>query len=168
MNILETERLVLRRQTAEDAEFILGLMNDPDWIRYIGDRGVHTLDEAQAYIMDGAVAMYSKQGFGLYLIELKEGRTPIGICGLIKRDTLDDVDIGFALAPEFRGKGYAKEAAGATVAYGRDKIGLKRIIAIVSPDNASSIRLLEKLGFYFEETINESGTNEVLLYGLVP
>src|SRR5699024_1731880 len=104
MDIIQTDRLVLRRQTTKDAEFILNLMNDPEWIRYIGDRGVQTHEEACDYIQTGAIAMYHEHGFGLYLTELKEDRIPIGICGLVKRDSLDDVDLGFAIAREFRAK----------------------------------------------------------------
>ena len=166
MDIIETKRLVLRRQTTKDAEFILALMNDPEWIRNIGDRGVHTTEEARAYIRDGAVDMYNKHGFGLYLVELKEDRTPIGICGLVKRDSMDDVDLGFALAPDYRGKGYAREAASATVDYSRAKVGLNRLVAIVSPNNANSKRLLENLGFSFERAIDYPNGDKVHLFAL--
>jgi len=136
----------------DDAAFILKLVNDPDWLRFIGDRGVRNLEDARQYIRKGPVDMYARLGFGLYLTELKDGRVPAGICGLIKRDTLDDVDLGFAFLPEFRGKGYAGEAASAALAYGRDVLGLPRILAITSPDNDRSIRLLDRLGFQFERT----------------
>ena len=159
--IIETNRLTLREQTTKDAEFILALMNDPEWIKYIGDRGVGTVKEARNYILDGAGAMYQQHGFGLYLIELKEDKESIGICGLVKRDSLDDVDLGFALAPVYRGKGYAYEAAKATVNYGRKVVGLKRIAAIASPSNTKSIKLLEKLGFLFEKPISASGGDKV-------
>lgn len=163
---METARLMLRRQTVEDAGFVLALMNDPEWIRYIGDRGVRTREEAQAYIQEGAVKMYDHQGFGLYLVESKEDRKPVGLCGLIKRDFLDDVDLGFALAREYRGRGYAREAAAATVAYGWEVVGLRRIVAIVSPDNADSLRLLEGLGFSFERVIDYPGGDKVHLLAL--
>ena len=149
MNVVETERLVLRQQTLKDAGFILALMNDPAWLRHIGDRGVRTHEQAHAYIQENALEMYHRNGFWLYLIERKGDRTPLGVCGLIKRDFLDDVDLGFALAGAYRGKGYAQEAA-ATVAYAREKLGLHRIVATVSPDNTASLRLLEGLGFSFE------------------
>lgn len=156
MKVLETERLILRRLTVEDGEFILELVNDPAWLRFIGDRGVRTLDGARDYILKSIVAMYERLGFGLYLTELKGEGIPIGICGLIKRDALEDVDIGFAFLPKFRGEGYAYESASAVMAYGKRTFGLNRIVAITSPDNHVSARLLEKLGFKFERMIKLS------------
>src|SRR5580693_8807982 len=120
MNVLETERLVLRRMTEADAAFILGLLNEPSFLHFIGDRHVHTLDAAREYIVSGPMASYARHGFGLYLTLRKEDDVPIGICGLLKRDTLDDVDIGFALVPAFWSQGYASEAAGAMFAFGID------------------------------------------------
>ncbi|MFG0216893.1 GNAT family N-acetyltransferase [Brevibacillus porteri] len=145
LKVLETDRLILRWQTAEDADFVLKLMNEPSWIRFIGDRGLRTTEDARNYILNGAVAMYVSHGFGLYLAELKEGNVPIGLCGLIKRDSLEDVDIGFAFLPAYWGKGYAYEAASAVLAHGKE-VGLKRIVAITNPDNASSANLLKKIG----------------------
>ena len=165
MKVLETERLILRRVTAEDDEFILELLNDPSWLRFIGDKGVRTLGAARGYILNTLVAMYDRLGFGLYLTELKGAGVPIGVCGLIKRESLEDVDIGFAFLPEFRGRGYAYESASAVVAYGKRAFGLKRMVAITSPDNHSSARLLEKLGFKFERTVELPGDGtEVSLY----
>ena len=166
VNVIETERLVLRQQTLGDAAFILALMNDPAWLRYIGDRGVRTPEQARAYIQAGALRMYELHGFGFYLMELKGVRTPIGICGLVKRDTLDDVDLGFALTYEHRGKGYAWEAAAATIAYARDTLGLRRVVAIVAPDNADSVRLLEGLGFLFEREMDNPDGSKVRLLAL--
>lgn len=156
MNILETERLILRQFSADDAEFILQLLNEPSWIQNIGDRGVRTLDDARAYILNVPLASYAKNGFGLYLVALKETNESIGMCGLIKRDTLDDVDIGYAFLPKFWGKGYAVEAALAVKDYGRDVIGLKRIVAITDPANEGSIRVLEKIGLRFERMVRLS------------
>ena len=153
MTVVETARLRLRRLTVADAAFIFGLVNDPAWLRFIGDRGVRNLADAQNYILKAPVASYEKYGFGLWLAELKAGGAPIGMCGLIQRDTLPDVDIGFAFLPEFRGQGYATEAGRATMAYGRTTLGLKRIVAITSPDNDGSIKVLEKLGLRFEQMI---------------
>lgn len=153
MKILETERLLLRTMAPEDAPFYLELVNDPAWLRYIGDRGVRTLEEARAAIVRGPVAMQERVGFSLYLTELKAGAVPIGICGLIKRDGLDDVDIGFAFLPQFCGQGYAFEAAAAVMAHAQRVIGLKRVVAITAPGNQSSIRLLEKLGLRFERMV---------------
>jgi RimJ/RimL family protein N-acetyltransferase len=166
MKVLETDRLILRHLTTDDAEFILQLLNEPSWLRFIGDKGVRNLEDARAYILKGPVEMYSRMGFGLYLVELKEEGLAIGMCGLIKRDSLKDVDIGFAFLPKYWGKGYAFEAASAVMAYGRNVLGLKRIVAITSVDNDSSAKLLEKLGLRFEEMVKLSGeSEEVKLFG---
>lgn len=153
MITVETERLVLRQLTGEDAAFILQLVNDPSWLRYIGDRGIRTLEAARDYIRNGPMASHAKNGFGLDLLVRKTDRMPVGICGLLKRDTLADVDIGFALLPQFGGQGYAREAAAAVLRQGREVLGWKRIVAITDPSNTASIRLLEKLGFKFERLI---------------
>jgi RimJ/RimL family protein N-acetyltransferase len=150
LHVLSTERLVLRHLAADDADFILALTNDPDWLRYIGDRGIRTADDARGYIATGPADMYARLGFGLYAVELMEDRTAIGICGLIRRDWLEDVDLGFAFLPRFRGVGYAHEAAAATVEYARATLGLDRLLAIVSPENEDSVRLLGKLGMTFQ------------------
>ena len=156
MNILETERLILRQFTAEDAEFILELVNEPAFIQNIGDRGVRSVPDAIRYIETGPVASYARFGFGLYLVELKESGESIGMCGLIKRDSLDDVDIGYAFLPKFWSKGYAVESALAVKEYGRNVIGLKRILGITDPANEGSIRVLEKIGLKFEKMIRLS------------
>jgi RimJ/RimL family protein N-acetyltransferase len=160
--VIETDRLALRPLTVDDAAFIFELVNDPDWLRFIGDRGVRTLEDARNYILNGPVAMYERVGFGLYLVELKSDSTPIGMCGLIKREGLDDVDLGFAYLPKYRAQGYAYEAASAVQAYGRQTLGLKHIVAITAVDNEPSIRLLEKLGFVFEKTIRLPNDDEEL------
>lgn len=156
MKILETERLLLRQFSTEDAEFILELLNEPSFIQNIGDRGVRTLADARAYILNGPVASYAKNGFGLYLVLLKETNESIGMCGLIKRDGLDDVDIGYAFLPKFWSRGYAVESALAVKAYARDVIGLKRVVAITDPANDGSIRVLEKIGLRFEKVVRLS------------
>jgi RimJ/RimL family protein N-acetyltransferase len=167
--ILETDRLRLRRISTDDAPFILELLNEPSWLRHIGDKGVRTIEDARAYILNGPVAMYARHGFGLYVAERKDGDIPVGLCGLIKRDALDDVDIGFALLPEHWNHGYAYEAAAATMAFGRDVLGLTRIVAIVSPDNAASTKLLGKLGLRFERKIRlGDDAPEIDLYAQAP
>jgi RimJ/RimL family protein N-acetyltransferase len=153
MKVKETKRLILRWLSIDDAAFILNLLNEPSWLRFIGDRGVRTLEDAKNYILTGPMDMYSRLGFGLYLTELKDERIPIGICGLIKRDSLEDVDIGFALLSTFQSKGYGYEAASATMTYGIEQLGLKRIVAITSMDNHDSSKLLEKIGMKFEGNI---------------
>lgn len=156
MTILQTDRLSLRELTPDDAEFILRLLNEPSFIRNIGDRGVRTIEAARLYIMNGPVASYEKNGFGLWLVELSESGVPIGICGLLKRDTLEDVDIGYALLPEHWSMGYAKESASAVMAYANERLGLKRVVAITNANNQDSIRLLEKIGFKYERMIKLS------------
>jgi RimJ/RimL family protein N-acetyltransferase len=165
MIVLETERLIIRRLTTDDAGFILRLVNEPSWLRFIGDRGVRTLDDASNYIRTGPMASYERFGFGLYLTELKESGTPIGICGLLKRDGLEHPDIGFALLPEFWGHGYAYESASAVMALAKDGLGLSRIVAVTNPDNYSSIRVLEKLGMRPEGTVTLSeGDTELRVF----
>ncbi|KFN03668.1 N-acetyltransferase [Bacillus clarus] len=164
MIVLETERLTLRWFDIKDAPFILDLLNDPVWIQFIGDKGVRNLEDAKNYIVNGPLAMYKQIGFGLYLVERKEDLTPLGMCGLIKRDSLEDVDIGFAFLERFRSKGYGYESASAVMEYGQSKLGLKRIVAITSIDNHDSGKLLEKVGLRFEKIISGSG-EDLKLFG---
>jgi RimJ/RimL family protein N-acetyltransferase len=157
MRVIETERLSLRHLAAEDGTFILELVNEPAFIAYIGDKGVRTTEDAVQYILNGPVASYARFGFGLYAVELKDSGVPIGMCGLLKRDTLEDVDIGFAFLERFRSKGYGYESAAAVLDYGRTVLGIARIVAITAPENPASIRLLEKLGLRFEKMIHLPG-----------
>ena len=160
--VMETERLVLRRFDLGDADFILRLLNEPSWIEYIGDKHVHTRSDAENYLRAGPLRMYEKHGLGLYLVETKADAQPIGMCGLIKRDSLDDVDLGFALLAEFRGRRYAFEAASATVAFGLGGLKLPRLVAITLADNCASVRLLEKLGFVFERVVQLNADDDEL------
>ena len=146
---LTTDRLVLRPLTVDDAAFILELLNEPSFLRFIGDKGVRTLEDAREYILHGPMVSYEKNGFGLCLTQLAPDLIPIGICGLLKRDSLEDVDLGFAFLPRFWRRGYASEAASAALAHGWE-LGLRRIVAITSPENVGSAAVLEKLGFEFE------------------
>jgi RimJ/RimL family protein N-acetyltransferase len=165
LTVIETNRLVLRRLSPDDAEFINELLNQPSFLRYIGDKEVRNSADAVRYIQTGPLASYERFGFGLYLVELKETGVPIGICGLLKRDSLPDVDIGFAFLPNFWSQGYAFESASAVMTYGRDVLGLRRIVAITSPDNDASIRLLERIGLRFEGLIKLSeDQSEVRLF----
>ena len=147
---LETGRLTLRRMDLDDAGFILGLLNEPSFLLHIGDKGVRTEDDARRYIADGPLASYTRFGFGLRIVERRDGGEPIGICGLLQRDWLENADLGFALLPAFRGRGYAFEAASAVLADARGPLGLRRIVAVTSLGNDPSIQLLGKLGFRFE------------------
>jgi len=148
--VLETERLILRRLDAEDAGFILRLVNEPSWLQNIGDRGVRTLEDAEEYLRSGPLEMYTRLGFGLFLVERKEDGVPIGLCGFLKRPTLDDVDIGFAFLPQYWGKGYGLESASAAISWGRRACGFTRILAITAPHNKASSRLLRRLDFELE------------------
>ncbi|GAB3404087.1 GNAT family N-acetyltransferase [Massilia agilis] len=164
MIIAETERLRLRTITLDEADvaFHLALLNDPAFIEHIGDRGVRTMEESRHYITDGPVAMHERHGHSMYMVELKDSGTRIGMCGLIKRDFLEDVDIGYAFMPEYRGRGYALEAARATVEHAR-ALGIRRLAGITSPTNTASIELLQKLGLRFQRVMYKSpedtGTN---------
>lgn len=165
MSILETERLALRKLSADDAEFIFELLNQPSFVKNIGDKGVRTNADAVRYIQNGPVASYERFGFGLYLVELKGSGIPIGICGLLKRESLQDVDVGFAFLPKFWSKGYAVESASAVMKHGRNVLGIGRIVAITAPDNYGSIKVLEKIGLKFERVLRLSeGEPEIKLF----
>jgi ribosomal-protein-alanine N-acetyltransferase len=160
MSILETERLQLRELNTDDAEFIFELVNEPAWLQNIGDKGVRNLADAQQYITNGPQASYARFGFGLYLVVLLNSDVAIGICGLVKRATLADIDIGFALLSRFWGNGYAVEAAAAVLAHARDVIGLPRVVAITAPDNLGSKQVLEKIGLRFDKMIDLPGYDQ--------
>lgn len=151
--ILSTPRLNLRHLSIQDAAFILELLNEKPYLENIGDRGVRNLADAEAYLMSGPLASYQEFGFGLYAVERKESPEPIGICGLLKREYLDDVDLGFALLQRFWGQGYAQEAAETMMQHARVKLGLRRIVATTKPHNRDSEKLLKKIGFRFERMI---------------
>jgi len=164
--VARTARLILRELDADDAAFIVALLNDPDWIRNIGDRKVRTEDDARAYIAAGPASMIAQHGFGLWGVARIDDPALIGMCGLIRRASLDDVDIGFALLPAFRGHGYAAEAAAATVDVARTRFCVRRLVGIVSPSNVASIRLLEKLGMAYERTLELTPGDPVRLFGM--
>ena len=163
--ILATERLVLDELVAErDALFMFELLNEPGFLDNIGDRGVTDLDGARAYIERAAVASYARNGFGLWRVVEAAGGRPVGICGLVRREGLDVPDIGYALLACAEGRGYATEAARATLAYARGTLGLTRIAAITGPDNKASIRVLEKIGLRFEKMLRVAGGDEASCY----
>jgi RimJ/RimL family protein N-acetyltransferase len=139
-----------------DAPFILALLNEPSFLRFIGDKKVRTVQDAEQYILNGPVASYNRNGFGLCLVELKKTHTPIGMCGLLKRDELPDADIGFAFMPDFWNKGFAYEAAAAVMNDARERLKLERVLAITNQDNEASIKLLEKLGLRIERVVKMS------------
>jgi RimJ/RimL family protein N-acetyltransferase len=169
MSILETDRLTVRHFTLDDAPFILRLLNEPSFIEYIADRGVRTLEQAVGYLADGPLKSYEENGFGLYMVALRETGEPAGMCGLLKRDALDHPDVGYAFLPEFWSRGLAYESVRAVIGYGRRELGMGTILAIVSPGNAPSIGLLQKLGFAFTHHVQMSpGAPDTAVYELPP
>jgi len=169
VNLIETPRLGLRELVPGDAPFIFRLLNEDGFLQFIGDMGVRSLADARQYIAKGPIDSYRRFGFGLYLASLREGGTPIGICGLVKRDTLADVDVGFAFLAQHWSKGYASESAAAVLDYGRTVLGLGRIVAITAMENRGSMAVLQRIGLRFEGRIRlvEDGP-ELNLYGPTP
>ena len=164
--VLQTDRLKLRHFSVDDAPFILRLLNEPSFIQNIGDKGLRTIEDARGYITTGPRASYEKFGFGLWLVELKDTNVSIGMCGLLRRDNLEDADIGYAFLPEFWSQGYALESAAAVLSSARRDFGLKRVLAIVNSENETSIRLLHKLGFKYERMVKMSDdAPEIKLFG---
>jgi RimJ/RimL family protein N-acetyltransferase len=162
VHVLATERLILRTVDLGDTAFYLALVNDPAFLEHIGDRGIHTLDDAREALLAGPIAMQEARGHSLYVAELKDGGSPIGMCGLIKRDSLDGVDIGYAFLPAWRGQGYAREAGQGVLAFA-PSLGFRRVLAITSPNNIASNFLLRKIGMRFERFVHlvpgDAGTN---------
>ena len=165
-HIIETERLLIREFNADDVAFIVTLLNNPTWLRFIGDRGVYNIDDAKNYLQNGPMESYRVNGFGLSMVELIEEKIPVGMCGLIKRESLDDIDIGFAILPQYAGKGYGYEAAAATMAFAKTTLKLKRVVAITDTDNTYSISLLKKMGMQFQKMVNLSNEKELMLFGI--
>jgi RimJ/RimL family protein N-acetyltransferase len=161
---LKTERLSIRPFTFDDAPFILRLLNEPSFIENIADKGVRDLEAARNYLRDGPMASYARHGFGLWRVELASDGTPIGMAGLLKRDFLDDIDIGYALLPEFCGAGYAFEATSAVLGHAGKQLGAKRVVAIVAGHNQPSLNLLKRLGFRSEGTVRMPGEDEDLQF----
>jgi [ribosomal protein S5]-alanine N-acetyltransferase len=164
--ILSTDRLILREFNLNDAQFIVDLLNTPGWLQFIGERNVRSNDDARNYLLSGPLLSYELNGFGLWLVSLKDSDLSIGMCGLLKRQGLDFADIGFAFLPDYAGKGYAYEAASATMQYAQTNLRLERILAIASTNNISSIKLLKKLGLQFERMVNMDN-EELMLFGTI-
>ena len=165
--VLQTERLVLRLLTEDDAAFYLALINSPGWLRFIGDRGVRTVDCARDTMVNGTMAQQGKYGFSFYAVERKgqpQGTPPMGICGMVQRDTLPEPEIGYAFMEPFWGQGYVQEAARAVLAHARDVLGIKTLLAITSPDNAVSIKILLNLGLSFQKVIYLTADDPTNLY----
>ena len=160
--IVETPRLNIRELTVDDAEFIFGLVNEPSFLENIGDKGVRNLEDARQFILEGPWASHRERGYGQFLVELKDGGDPIGVCGVLYREALDVSDIGCAFVPQYWRRGYALEAARAVMEYGRSTLGIAKIVGLTSEENVASIKALEKLGMSFERTVkmsdDDSGT----------
>jgi RimJ/RimL family protein N-acetyltransferase len=163
MIITETNRLIISKISLEDAPFFLKLVNTPNWIKYIGDRNLKTIKDAEDYLTNGILKGYKEVGFGFYKVQNKINNTPIGICGLVKREQLDDVDFGFAFLPEFEGQGFGFEASTAILKVANELFNIKKLLAITLPINSNSIKLLEKLGFNFEKSVKPFEDDEELL-----
>jgi len=164
---LRTARLGLHRLSGNDAALMLAIWNDPDFVRHVGDRGIRTLDEARAALRDGALRHWREHGYGPYRVSAAGSGEALGICGLFKRDNLDDPDIGYALLRAYRGQGYALEAALAVRDHARDRLRLPRLAAIVAPGHARSVRLLQKLGMRAAGRVRMPGEEQdLLLYAM--
>lgn len=164
MHIATTERLQFEEINTNDASFIKDLLNTPNWLKFIGDRNIHTIEEAKHYITNNHIKNYSENGFGFYKLLLKsENLTPIGVCGLIKRPELEGVDIGFAFLPEYERKGFGYESAVEILKLAETRFNLKEVIAIVSPENSNSIKLLEKLGLTYKKKVTPFPDGKELL-----
>ena len=167
LKIIETERQLLCYLTGNNAEFILEILNSASWLKYIGDRNVKTLDDAKKYIKDKIIKSYKDNGFGLYLMRLKTDNSRVGLSGLVNRESLEDVDIGFALLEKYEGNGYAYEAASAVMNYAKTKLHLKRVVAITTDYNKRSQKLLEKLNMKYDKNIFiEGDEEELMLFGI--
>jgi [ribosomal protein S5]-alanine N-acetyltransferase len=151
--IIETPRLGLRQLGVDDAAFMHELLNDPAFLLHIGDRGVRSVEDARNYLLKGPIESYRRNGFGLWLVETLAGREAAGICGLVRRDGLDDIDVGFAFLPQHRSRGYAREATAAVLRHACDVLGLQRVVAITNPSNEASARVLESVGLRFERLV---------------
>ena len=163
MIVAETQRLLISKFTIADAPFFLELVNTPHWIKYIGDRNIKTVTQAEQRITNGHIKSYETHGFGFYKLNLIENNKPIGTCGLIKRDTLEHADVGFALLPEYEGKGYGFEASEVILKVAKDEFKLETILAITLATNKPSINLLEKLGLSFKKMIKPFEDDEELM-----
>ena len=151
--ILSTERLQLREFNLADATFIIELVNSPKWLEFIGDRNITNIADAENYLNTGPINSYKENGFGLWHVALRQTNEPIGMCGLLKRDTLEHVDIGFAFLPQYVGQGYGTEIAQATLRYANSELRIGKVVAITDKKNIASQKLLNNIGLYFEKCI---------------
>ncbi|TQV74743.1 GNAT family N-acetyltransferase [Aliikangiella marina] len=160
MALIETDRLILRDFTLDDAAFVLNLVNEPSWLENIGDKNVHNLQDAEDYILNGPMKSYQENGYGLYMAELKLKSVPVGMCGLVKRDFFVEPDVGFAFLPEYWGLGFASESAKAVLEFARDELSIDRVLGITNIDNRGSMRVLEKIGLKYDKIVDLPGYQE--------
>ena len=163
MILAETNRLVISKISLDDAPFFMKLVNTPNWLKYIGDRNLKTIQDTETYLTNGILKSYKELGFGFYKLQTKVDNTSIGICGLVKREQLEDVDFGFAFLPEFEGQGYGYEASTAIIDKAVEIFNIKKLLAITLPINSNSIKLLSKLGFIYEKRVKPFEDDEELL-----
>lgn len=167
MTVLETDRLLLTRLSYDDCEFVMELVNEPSFKRFIGDKDVHSLADARRYLAEGPIGLYERFGYGMFLVTIRDSAIPAGICGLLMRDGFDDPDLGFAFLKRFRQQGYATESARAVLEHGTGDLGLRRIIAMADPENKPSVHLLQKLGFTYERKVRmPEDDHDIDLYAL--
>lgn len=152
-----TARLVLQELDAQDAHFILALLNTPGFLAFIGDRGVRSVPDALRYLAQGPCASYASHGFGLWKVRLRATGQVVGMSGLVRRESLPHADLGYAFLPEHSGQGLACEAGAAVLRHAFGKLDMGTVLAIVQPGNAGSIRVLEKLGFLATGTRDFNG-----------
>ena len=152
----------MREASIDDAEFILKLVNEPAWHEFISNHSINTLEEASEYIELKMVAMYQQFDFGLWVVETVDNAIPIGICGLLKRDSLPSIDLGFAFLSRHWGQGFAYEASICCLKYAEFKLGMQTILAITNPSNKRSVNLLRKMGFQYDKTYSHPGSDEIL------
>ena len=160
MVLIETDRLILREFSLDDAEFVLKLVNEPSWVENIGDKNIHNLKDAESYIQNGPLQSYHQNGYGLYMAELKLKSVPVGICGLVKREFFTEPDVGFAFLPEFWGVGFASESAKAVLEFAKNDLNLERVLGITNLKNTGSMRVLEKIGLKYDKMVDLPGYEE--------
>ncbi len=160
MTLITTDRLVLREFDLEDASFILELVNDQGWLENIGDKNVHSIEDAEQYLLSGPIRSYQENGYGLYMVELKLTNIAVGMCGLVKRDCFKSPDVGFAFVPEYRGLGFASEAGRSVLKYAKSQLSLNRVIGVTSMNNVGSMKALEKMGMQYDSLVSMPGYDE--------
>lgn len=146
---LESKRLLIRDTFVSDAPFYFELFNDPDWIKFISDKNLKSVEETEVYLKDILFKNSKTGGLGFFTVILKETGEPIGTSTALQREKLDYIDIGYGFLPKGRGKGYAIEATKLIIQYVREKFNQKKVYAFTVPENEKSQNLLKKLNFKY-------------------